>query len=169
MIFFRDNQWNTFPYLYRKKHDQVSQNTVNKSVEKGFMSLYGFYLSVFVHTWTILTNAQPVLYKWNIFLDFTVFPQSKRQCYNVHRMNLIMHRTSLTEQLPKIYLVLHFSCRKLTFPFWRKWLSEITMLFTRYLFFKLFFFLPGCIVLFQWKIRDAMAQDKCKLCRWYQM
>lgn len=106
-----------------------------ESVEKVFMSPYGFYLNVFVYTWTILRNAQPVLCKWNTFLDFTVFPQSKRQWFNVHRMNLIMHRISLTEQLPKTYFVLHFSCRKLTFSFWCIWLSEIMMLFTEYLLF----------------------------------
>lgn len=35
---------------YGKKHDQVSQNTINESVEKVFMSSYRFYLNVFVHT-----------------------------------------------------------------------------------------------------------------------
>lgn len=138
--FFRANQCNTFPYLCRRKHDQLSQNTRNESVEKVFMSPYGFYLNVFVHTWAILRNYQPVLYKWVIFFDCTVFPQSERQYYNVHRMNLIMHRISLTEQLPETYLLLHFSCRKWTFSFWCIWLSEIMMLFTKYLFFKTFFF-----------------------------
>lgn len=171
--FFRDNQWNTFPYLCRKKHDQVSQNATDLfcvSLLRKYLSPYGFYLNVFVYTWTILRNAQPVLCKWNTFLDFTVFPQSKRQWFNVHRMNLIMHRISLTEQLPKTYFVLHFSCRKLTFSFWCIWLSEIMMLFTEYLLFLNFiFFLPACIVLFQWKIQDAMAQEKCHLCSWCQM
>lgn len=134
MFFFRANQWHTFPYLCRKKHDELSQHTINEFVEKVFMSPYGFYLNVFVHTGTILRNYQPILYKWSI-LDFTMFLQSKRQCYDVHRMNLIMHRVSLSEQLPKTYLVLHFSCRNRTFSVWFIWLSEITMLFTRYLFF----------------------------------
>lgn len=142
-----------------------------ESIEKVVTFLYRLYLNVFVYIWTILKNykinAIPVLTLWMKQLFWFYCFSSVKKGNILTCRELILSCMKYISPLSKIFF---FSCRKWVFSFWCTLLSEVIISFTGYLFFETFFFSGGLYsALFQWKIQDAVVQDKYHLCSWCQM